>query len=227
MKRGFSIILAAGTGVLLVTIGQPSFGQSAPTQNEIERALRPIPPALRGGHQGLPTIGGPMRPEANPNYTTASTSGTVVNSDAKAGRAAPRRDQATTTSTVTPPGCPPQSDMRGQPMIDFKVAFEFGSAQLKPESIEVLRRLGKALNEGLSDQKLFAIEGHTDAVGSLPYNEQLSKLRAAAVKDYLVREMSVSPERLSSVGKAFCAPLDPQDPYGAENRRVVVINQAS
>ena len=33
-------------------------------------------------------------------------------------------------------------------MIDFKVAFEFGSAELKPESTETLRRLGKALNEG-------------------------------------------------------------------------------
>ncbi len=226
MKRGYSIILAAGTGILLVTIGQPSFAQGAPSQNEIERALRPIPPALRGGHQGLPTIGGAMRAEPNPNYTNTSTSGTGANSDSKAGRTAPRRDQVTTTSTVTPPGCPPQSDTRGQPMIDFKVAFEFGSAQLKPESIEILRRLGKALNEGLSDQKQFAIEGHTDAVGSLPYNEQLSMLRAAAVKDYLVREMSVSPERLSSVGKAFCAPLDPRDPYGAENRRVVVVNRA-
>jgi outer membrane protein OmpA-like peptidoglycan-associated protein len=226
MKRGCSIILAAGTGILLVTIGQPSFGQSAPTQNEIERALRPIPQALRSGHQGLPTIGGPVRPDANPNYTNASTSGSAVNSDTKAGRAAPRRDQAGTTSTVPPPGCPAQSDTRGQPMMDFKVAFEFGSAQLKPESIEILRRLGKALNEGLSDQKRFGIEGHTDAVGSLSYNERLSNLRAATVKDFLVREMGVSPERLSSVGKAFCEPADPQDPKGAENRRVVVINQA-
>ena len=213
MKRGCSIILAAGTGILLLTTGQPSFGQGAPTQNEIERALRPIPPALQGGHQGLPTIGAPVRPEANPNYTRASTSGAPVSSD--------------TRSVRTAPGCPAQSDTRGQPMIDFKVAFEFGSAQLKPESMETLRRLGKALNEGLSDQKQFGIEGHTDAVGSLAYNARLSELRAAAVKDFLVREMGVSPQRLSSVGKAFCQPLDPSDPKGAENRRVVVINQAS
>ena len=112
-------------------------------------------------------------------------------------------------------------------MIDFKVEFEFGSAELKPESMETLRRLGKALNEGLSDQKQFKIEGHTDAVGTLPYNERLSEMRAAAVKEFLVREMGVSPERLSSAGKAFCQPLDSKDPYGAENRRVVVINQTS
>lgn len=227
MKRGCSIILAAGTGILLLTTGQPSFGQGAPTQNEIERALRPIPPALQGGHQGLPTIGAPVRPEANPNYTRASTSGAPVSSDTRGGRPAPRQDQARAASTVAPPGCSPQSDTSGQAMIDFKVAFEFGSAQLKPESMETLRRLGKALNEGLSDQKQFGIEGHTDAVGSLAYNARLSELRAAAVKDFLVREMGVSPQRLSSVGKAFCQPLDPSDPKGAENRRVVVINQAS
>jgi outer membrane protein OmpA-like peptidoglycan-associated protein len=229
MKRGYSIILAASTAILLVTTGQPSFGESAPTTDEIVRALRPVPSALQGGHQGLPTIGAPVRPEANPNYTNASTTGTVVHADTRAGRtASPPREQAKAASTVVAPaGCPQQSDSRGQPMIDFKVAFEFGSAQLKPESVETLSRLGKALNEGLSDQKLFKIEGHTDAVGTLPYNARLSQLRAAAVREFLVRQMGVSADRLASVGKAFCEPLDPKDPYGAENRRVVVVNQTS
>src|SRR5579864_6973987 len=68
MKRGFSIILAASTAVLLVTTGQPSFAGSALTQDEITRALRPVPQALQGGHQGLPTIGLPVRPEPDPSY---------------------------------------------------------------------------------------------------------------------------------------------------------------
>ena len=74
MKRGYSIILAASTAILLVTTGQPSFGENVPTQDEIVRALRPVPQALQAGHQGLPTIGAPIRPEPNPNYTRASTS---------------------------------------------------------------------------------------------------------------------------------------------------------
>ena len=230
MKRGYSIIMAAGTGMLLVTFGQPSFGQGGPTQEDIVRALRPVPSALQGGHQGLPTIGAPVRPEANSNYSKASTAGGAVNSEPKANKTAPPRDQAT-AAIVTPQGCPAQPDTKGQPMIDFKVAFEFGSAQLKSESIDTLTRLGKALTAaapaGLSDQKLFAIEGHTDAVGSLPFNERLSALRAAAVKDFLIKEMGVEPARLVSVGKAFCEPLDPADPKGAENRRVVIINQTS
>ena len=109
----------------------------------------------------------------------------------------------------------------------FKIAFEFGSAQLKPETLDTLRNLGKALNENLGDRKLFEIEGHTDAVGSLAYNSELSRLRAEAVKDFLVRQMGVSTERLAIAGRGFCAPANPRDPYAAENRRVVVINQAS
>jgi outer membrane protein OmpA-like peptidoglycan-associated protein len=230
MKRGYSVILAATTAILLVTTGQPSFADGAPTTDEIVRALRPVPSALQGGHQGLPTIGAaPVRPEVNPNYTNASTTGTVVHTEIKAGRTAtaPRAQAKAASAVVAPAGCPQQSDSTGQPMIDFKVAFEFGSAQLKPESVETLSRLGKALNEGLSDQKLFKIEGHTDAVGTLSYNARLSQQRAAAVREFLVRQMGVSAERLASVGKAFCEPLDPKDPYGSENRRVVVVNKTS
>ena len=179
MKRGYSIALAASTAILLVTAGQPSFGENAPTTDEIVRALRPVP--SEGGHHGLPTISAaPIHPEANPNYTNASTPGTVVHPD-RAGRTPSPREQAKAPSTVAPAGCPERADSKGQPMIDFKVAFEFGSAQLKPESVETWSRLGKALNGGLGDQKLFKIEGHTDAVGSLPYNSRLSQQRAAAV----------------------------------------------
>jgi outer membrane protein OmpA-like peptidoglycan-associated protein len=224
MKRGYSFILAASTAVLLVTTAQTAFAENTPTQDEITRALRPIPPALQGGHQGLPTIGVPVRPEADPNYTRASTSGGAVGADAKTAKTPP---PARAAAAPVPAGCPSEAELKGQPMIDFKVAFEFGSADLKPESMETLRRLGKALNEGLSDQKQFKIEGHTDAVGTLPYNEKLSEMRAAAVKEFLVREMGVAPERLASSGKAFCQPVDPKDPHGAENRRVVVINQTS
>jgi outer membrane protein OmpA-like peptidoglycan-associated protein len=114
-----------------------------------------------------------------------------------------------------------------KPAIGFKVEFEFGSAQLKPEAIGVLRELGKALNGGLGDQKLFEIEGHTDAVGTFAYNEQLSQARADAVREFLVKEMSVAPERLRVVGRAFCDPADPKNPTGAGNRRVVVVNQST
>jgi outer membrane protein OmpA-like peptidoglycan-associated protein len=111
------------------------------------------------------------------------------------------------------------------PSLSFNaLQFEFASARLKPESIETLRNLGNALNTTLRDEKNFLIEGHTDAAGTREYNIALSNRRAEAVKDYLVREMGVPPDRLRTLGKGSSEPVNPKKPYAAENRRVVLIN---
>lgn len=104
------------------------------------------------------------------------------------------------------------------------ITFQFGSAQLRPEFIETLRNLGNALNQQLKDEKAFVIEGHTDRTGARAYNDELSKRRAEAVKEYLVKDLGVSADRLETVGKGFSEPANPRQPYAAENRRVVVVN---
>ena len=104
------------------------------------------------------------------------------------------------------------------------IQFEFGSDRLKPESMETLKNLGGALNEELKDQKLFRIEGDTDASGRRAYNAVLSDRRAETVKDYLVQEMHVSPDRLEAVGKGSSQPAVPKNSFAAQNRRVVVVN---
>ena len=107
------------------------------------------------------------------------------------------------------------------------IQFAFGSTQLTPESSATLKNLGEALNHQLADQKSFLIEGHTDRKGTRAYNDELSKGRAEAVKDYLVHEAGVSPDRLQAVGKGYSEPANPKNPYAAENRRVVVVNTGS
>jgi len=231
MHWGYGTFLAAGLGLLSVTAVHPTFGQGVPNQSIFEQKLRPIPPSLQGGHQGLPTLGAPARPEPPTNYRPASTSERAPATSARSGgqhEPAPARPPKA-ASAAPPPGCPAPSEAEKaeKPMVGFKVEFEFGSAKLKPASISVLRELGKALNGGLSDQKMFEIEGHTDAIGNFPYNEQLSQARAEAVKEFLTKEMNVAPERLTVMGRAFCDPANPRHPYAAENRRVVVINQSS
>jgi outer membrane protein OmpA-like peptidoglycan-associated protein len=104
------------------------------------------------------------------------------------------------------------------------ITFEFGSAQLKPQSIVELRNLGIALNREAKDEAKLLIEGHTDARGTRAYNDELSKHRADAVKDYLVNQMGVSADRLETVGRGSSEPANPGNPNGAENRRVVVVN---
>ena len=68
------------------------------------------------------------------------------------------------------------------------------------------------------------IEGHTDKKGTAAYNMELSKRRAEAVKDYLVRAMGVPADRLETVGKGFSEPANPRNPNAPENRRVIVVN---
>ena len=71
------------------------------------------------------------------------------------------------------------------------------------------------------------MEGHTDKKGRRAYNDELSKRRADAVKDYLVKEMGVPADRLETVGKGFFEPDNSTSRYAAENRRAVVIHFGS
>jgi OmpA-OmpF porin, OOP family len=90
--------------------------------------------------------------------------------------------------------------------------------------MQELHNLGVALNQILKDEPKLLIEGHTDRKGAATYNLALSKHRADAVKDYLVREMGIPASRLETVGKGFSEPANPSNPYAPENRRVVVVN---
>jgi outer membrane protein OmpA-like peptidoglycan-associated protein len=218
-------VIVVSTATILPVLAQAP----APSQSAIASALRPIPSALRGGHQGLPVRGtaeSEVRQEMRANFAPAVTSPRPA---AVQATVASRRAPTVAAAPRTPHGCPAPTDTKAdKPSASFPmITFEFGSAQLKPEGVETLRNLGKALNEDLGDQKVFAIEGHTDATGTLDYNQELSRSRAQAVKEFLVREMGVAESRLEIVGKGPCELANPRDPYAGENRRVVVINQSS
>ena len=70
--------------------------------------------------------------------------------------------------------------------ISHKIFFEFDSAKLLPEAETLLGRVGAALmSDDLADFR-FAVEGHTDSVGSADYNARLSENRSQAVKAFLI-----------------------------------------
>ena len=129
----------------------------------------------------------------------------------------------------------PQPQMRGitakpmteledeRPAADLAVNFEFNSANLTPTAQKILDNLATAMSSDLDGYK-FVLEGHTDATGSDPYNQALSERRADAVRDYLVEQHHIEPQRLVAVGKGKKDLLDPANPEAAVNRRVRVIN---
>jgi len=65
----------------------------------------------------------------------------------------------------------------------------------------------------------FAIEGHTNAIGSRELNLGLSQSRAKAVADFIV-SLGVDRSRLEVEGRGFDAPIDPASPKSPVNRRV-------
>jgi outer membrane protein OmpA-like peptidoglycan-associated protein len=102
----------------------------------------------------------------------------------------------------------------------YGIYFDFASDQLKPESTPVLEEIAGVLKDN-PEWKL-TVSGHTDNVGGDAYNLDLSKRRAAAVKQALVTQYHVAPERLSTDGFGASRPVDTNDTLAgrARNRRV-------
>lgn len=104
------------------------------------------------------------------------------------------------------------------PGFDVMVNFELNSAVLTTDALLNLREVAKALVDPRLQDARFAIEGHTDALGSEVYNQGLAERRARSVAAFLADE-GVSLDRLNAVGLGESSPrvADPFDPI---NRRV-------
>jgi outer membrane protein OmpA-like peptidoglycan-associated protein len=214
MKAGSATIgLTIGCAVALAAAPAALAQNGAPTQAQITNALRPVPPSMQTGEQGLPTPG--HAPLATPSRTATRTS--------LDGGEPPAHGHA----IAVLPGCNGSDDAPKVAATFPTITFKFGSAQLKRESIATLQNLGKSLKQDFASSNTFLIEGHTDAAGSFPYNQELSRARAEAVKEYLIQHMGIKPDQLGVAGLGYCGLANPADPRGAENRRVVVINKAT
>jgi outer membrane protein OmpA-like peptidoglycan-associated protein len=107
----------------------------------------------------------------------------------------------------------------------YGIYFDFASDHLKPESTPVLEEIAGVLNDN-PDWNL-NVNGHTDNIGGDPYNLDLSKRRAAAVKQALIAQYHITPERLSTDGFGASRPVDTNDTLAgrARNRRVELTRQ--
>jgi outer membrane protein OmpA-like peptidoglycan-associated protein len=116
-----------------------------------------------------------------------------------------------------PPPEAQASSGEGESAFALPIQFAYKSAQILPDAMPAI----DAVAEGIKQAGVrVLVEGHTDAKGGAAYNRSLSRQRAEAVKRYLVRQHGIRPQNLIVVGKGGSEPLDPNDPYAAENRRV-------
>jgi outer membrane protein OmpA-like peptidoglycan-associated protein len=101
------------------------------------------------------------------------------------------------------------------------VNFEFDSDKLKKEAFPILDNIVKTLKADPS--KKAVIKGHTDNIGSIEYNLDLSKRRAESVRKYLVSK-GIAPERLTCYGYGESMPIatNETEEGRAKNRRVEI-----
>jgi outer membrane protein OmpA-like peptidoglycan-associated protein len=100
------------------------------------------------------------------------------------------------------------------------IYFDFDKATLKPESARALQEIAAALKA--APTRALVIEGHTDNIGSDPYNDQLSTRRADAVRAALVADHAANAALLSTAGYGKRRPVETNDTLAgrARNRRV-------
>ena len=107
----------------------------------------------------------------------------------------------------------------------YGIYFDFNKAEIKPESEPSLKEIAKLLQQNLM-LKLYVV-GHTDNVGTLSYNLELSRQRAEAVVKELTTKFGVAGARLIAYGVGPLAPVSSnQTEEGrAKNRRVELVAQ--
>lgn len=114
-------------------------------------------------------------------------------------------------------------DEKNRPM------FDLSSAELKPYMRDILREIGRSLNE--VDNRI-SLSGHTDAK---PFaggdkgigNWELSASRANASRRELIAGGMAETKVIRVVGQASTVLFDAQDPFNPSNRRIgiVVLNK--
>ena len=105
------------------------------------------------------------------------------------------------------------------------IYFNTASATLLPESRPALEEIA-ALLKGQPAWKV-TVEGHTDNIGAADYNLSLSRARAAAVRDELVKNHRIAPDRLTATGFGATRPVETNGTLEgrAHNRRVELARQ--
>jgi chemotaxis protein MotB len=114
-------------------------------------------------------------------------------------------------------------------MLD-EILFDSGKTTIKPQGVEVLKRVGKVLLD--VEDRTISIEGNTDNVPigaelskKYPTNWELSAARATQVARYLQEEIGIDPGLLSATGYGEYHPVASNDTEEgrAKNRRIDIV----
>ena len=102
----------------------------------------------------------------------------------------------------------------------LRINFDVDKHNIKPQYHAELKSVGDFLKEfPLSHGE---IAGHTDNTSTKAYNQKLSERRANSVKEYIIKNFSIAPERLTSKGYGLEKPIatNKTKEGKAKNRRI-------
>jgi OmpA-OmpF porin, OOP family len=108
-------------------------------------------------------------------------------------------------------------------LVSYGIYFDVNKDLVKPASYATLKEIATVLTENPAVK--IKIVGHTDADGTDAANLDLSKRRAAAVKNELVKSFTIDASRIETEGKGETQPVAANDTPSdkALNRRVEFI----
>jgi OOP family OmpA-OmpF porin len=187
-----------------ITKGQPAtlaWTSKNAAKCDIQPGIGPVQP------QGTMSI----TPESDTNYTI-DCSGAGGSTTSKAGIAV-----IMPPPVVEAPKAP--AAKLCQPTV-LDVNFDTNKADIKPEFNEELNKLGEFLKE--FPNATGTIEGHTDNVGDKASNMKLSQRRADSIRNYIIKNFGIAPERIKAKGYGLTKPVaDNKTKEGkAKNRRI-------
>jgi OOP family OmpA-OmpF porin len=107
----------------------------------------------------------------------------------------------------------------------YNILFDFDKADIKPESKPQLEEIARLMQA--SPTLRLHVVGHTDNVGQLTYNMDLSRRRSQSVVQTLVQANGIAAARLTGHGVGPLVPVAPNtDEAGrARNRRTELVPQ--
>jgi OOP family OmpA-OmpF porin len=123
---------------------------------------------------------------------------------------------ASTTVNVKPP--PKVVDR-----LSLHINFDSNKADIRPAAVGELKKAIDFVKKYPGHS--ISIEGHTDSMGSDKYNQALSEQRAAAVKEYLVKNGGADASQIKTVGYGETKPVavNTTKEGRLKNRRVEVL----
>lgn len=107
--------------------------------------------------------------------------------------------------------------------IELEVLFETDKAIVQPEYYSKISEVAEFMTQ--YPNTIVTIEGHTDSRASERYNQSLSQRRVDAVKEVLITQFDINPERLKAIGYGELQPRATNNTAAGRqlNRRVVAV----